>query len=404
MRISSTQIFTQGIEAFNQQQSKLSILQKQISSGVRITKPSDDPVASARILELEQTVSLIEQYNSNASLAENRLRLEETTLNAIENNYYRIKELSIQANSGSNDGTSLQAIRAEIEERFDELLNLSNTQDNSGNYLFAGSRNQNEAFTLTHSGAMRHVVYNGDQAYRQFQISQTRQIRSDDNGIDIFMQVPSDFALNESTTSVTANIAPALVIDTTVYTPGDYQINFTTASDYEVVDVNGVLGPPLGSNTPGQVISTGTYSDSAPIEFAGIRTSITGTPAVGDSFSVTPGQYRDIFQTLEAFMDTLGSSSDIRNDNLSAVQKDLDTFFNNVLNTRTSIGGRLNAVETQMDDNDAFILTTQKTVGLLRDTDLAEAISQLSLEQTTLDAAQAIFARITSSSLFNFLR
>ncbi|MBT4075569.1 MAG: hypothetical protein HOE78_03210 [Gammaproteobacteria bacterium] len=99
MRISSVQIFQQGIEAFGKQQSKLSDLQQQISSGVRLTKPSDDPAGSSRVLELEQTVSQLDQYNVNISLAENRLKLEETTLSAVENSFFRIKELIIQANN-----------------------------------------------------------------------------------------------------------------------------------------------------------------------------------------------------------------------------------------------------------------------------------------------------------------
>ena len=58
MRISTRQIYTQGVEAFQQQQQKLAKLQQQISTGVRLTRPSDDPAAASKILELEQTVSL----------------------------------------------------------------------------------------------------------------------------------------------------------------------------------------------------------------------------------------------------------------------------------------------------------------------------------------------------------
>jgi len=83
---------------------------------------------------------------------------------------------------------------------------------------------------------------------------------------------------------------------------------------------------------------------------------------------------------------------------------DIDTGFNKLLEARTSIGGRLNSLQNQSEDNEAIIIATQKTLGVIRDTDLAEAISQLTLEQTTLEAAQAVFAKITSSSLFNFLR
>lgn len=397
MRISTSQIYQQGIESFGKQQTKLSHLQQQISSGVRLTKPSDDPAAASRVLELDQTVTQLEQYNVNITLAENRLRLEETTLSALENNFFRIKELSIQANSGANDSVSLGAIKAEIKERYDELLSLANATDHSGDYLFAGMQNKDVPFTKANAGSISHVVFNGDQGSRSLQISPTRQIQSDDSGSKIFMEVRSDYALNEKTGVTNGGsgvMAPALVVDTTVYTPGEYHIRFTSASDYEVIDQSAPVPP----------IATGTYTDSGDIEFGGVRTSITGAPAIGDTFIVTQGQYRDIFQTMEVLMDSLAGDSSTRGENLSNVQTDLDAFFEGVINTRTSIGGRLNVLETQFNDNDAFILSTQKTISSLRDTDLAEAISQLTLEQTTLEAALASFSRISSSTLFNFLR
>ncbi len=411
MRISSTQIFQQGIEAFGRQQTKLAHLQNQISSGVRLTKPSDDPAASARVLQLQQVVSLNEQYNVNITLAENRLKLEETVLDAVENAFFRIKELTIQANGIANDATALAAIGGEIEERYEQLLNLANAQDSSGDYLFAGFQNQSIPFTETLTGAMQHVVFNGDQGQRSFQISETRQITADDSGSKIFMQVPSAMALNEVPAVANTGsgvIAPAVVFDADVYSSavaagsGPYEIQFTvpgavSAIEYDVVDTSG----------PTTLVSGAAYNDSAGIEFNGIRTSIVGTPDNNDTFTVSQGQYRDVFTTVNSIVDTLSNASVSpaqRLANLQQGQIDLEAFFSNVLEARTSIGGRLNALESQMEDNEAYIITTKSTISTLRDTDLAEAISQLTLEQTTLDAAQAVFARISNSSLFNFLR
>ncbi len=408
MRISSLQFYNQGVQAFNTQQEKIAILQDQISSGNRLTKPSDDPAASARVLELEQTVSVNEQYNINITLAENRLRLEDTTLNAVENIYFRMKELAIQAGNGINSAGALNSIKAEIKERYSELLFLSNTRDNSGNHLFAGTSNFGAPFTKEVTGSTEHIVYNGDQNYRSYQISETRQIKGDDNGSEIFLEVKSDYGLNESSTlqaGSTGVIAPAMVVDTTTFLQGTYNIVFTGANSYDIIDVNGTHGAPIGSNTAGQTIASGTYTDSDPIEFAGIRTSITGTPASGDIYTVSQGQYRSIFETVDAFIDTLDdTNSTERLADLGSIMDDLDSFFNNVLDIRTSVGGRMNALESQRDDNSAYIVSIQTTLASLRDTDLAAAISQLSIEQTTLDAAQAVFSRITGSSLFDYLR
>ena len=399
MRISTSQIYQQGVQSFADQQTKLAKLQQQISTGVRITRPSDDPAASARVLELEQTVSQMDQYNVNINLAEARLKLEESTLNAVENVYFRIKELTVQANSSALSSNDLKAIGTEVNEKYQELLSLANTIDNNGSYLFAGFQSESPPFAQTQTGSVTHVQYSGDQGQRSVQISPTRQITTDNPGSQVFLQVDSNSGLRESAAASnggTAQIAPADVFDATVYTPGSFQIVFSSPTTYDIVDLSG----------PTNLVTAATYVDNSSIEFNGIRTSISGTPNTGDSFDISQGRYRDIFTTLNGLTDTLNSglSNDQRAANLTQAQDDIEAFFNKVLDVRTSIGGRLNALQTQFDNNDAVRVSTRETISILRDVDLAEAISQLTLEQTTLDAAQAIFARITSSSLFNFLR
>jgi flagellar hook-associated protein 3 FlgL len=399
MRISTTQIYTQGVEAFQQQQAKLAKLQQQISSGVRITKPSDDPAASSRILEMEQNISLKLQYQVNIGLAEVRLEVEETTLASVETMVFRLRELAIQGNNGTLDSNAQQAISQEIRERLDELLALANTRDRNGDFLFAGYQSLTQPFTEVQTGSVTHVVYNGDQGQRSLQISETRQVRVDDPGNELFLELPSNMALNELAAVANAGsgvIAPAQVFDASVYVPGDYEIRFTAPGVYDVFDVT------LGAN----IITGASYTADADIDFQGIRTSITGAPAAGDVFTVSQGQYRDIFESVRNAADNLNGSggSAQREANTAAFLDDLDVFLDRVLEVRTSIGGRLNALDAQRDTNEADIVATQKSLSALRDTDLAEAISQLSLEQTTLDAAHAVFARLSSSSLFNFLK
>lgn len=415
MRISSLQIYTQGVEAFNTQRIKIAVLQEQISSGTRLTKPSDDPAASARVLELDQTVSVNQQYNINITLAENRLRIEDTTLSALENTYFRMKELAIQAGSGINSENSLNSIKSEIKELSKELISLGNTRDNSGNYLFAGTSNAGLPFTKEITGSTEYVAYNGDQNFRSYQISETRQIKGDDNGSDIFLAIPSRYGVNEAAAAGNnGSMAPAMVVDSETFNPitpavpdlsftalGPYTLTFNAAgTSYSVTDA--ANNPALDSQ--GVAVTNIPYVDSDPIEFAGIKTSVTGVPA-GDVYTVSQGQYRSIFETVEVFIDTLGDAdSTERSADLGSVMNDLDAFFEKLLDVRTSVGGRMNGLTSQRNDNEAYIVSIQTTLSTLRDTDLAAAISQLTIEQTTLDAAQAVFSRITGSSLFDYLR
>ncbi len=399
MRISTTQFYLQGTQAFGNQQVKLAKLQEQISTGVRIVNPSDDPAGAARVLELEQAIKLHEQYQTNILHADQRLSLQDSTLQGAENLVQRVRELAINANNASLDQVSRDAIADELDQRREELLSLANTVDSNGDFLFAGFQNQQRPFTFERTGSVDHAVFNGDQGQRWVQISPSRRINTDTSGRGIFMQVESSAALNERADAGNAGsgvIAPSRVSDNSLYVPGEYRIVFTAANTYDILDV--------ASGTT--LVAGATYTDSDPIEFQGIRTSITGAPQAGDSFTISQGQYQDMFEIIDNLSATLRSSSGDaqRSANYAQALLDLDSAYENLLSARTSIGGRLNALDAQKDDNEAFIVTTTQTVGEIRDTDLAEAISQLTLEQTTLDAAQAVFARISGSTLFNFLR
>lgn len=399
MRISTSQMFRQGIESFSSQQVKLSKLQQQISTGVKINKPSDDPAASSRILELQEAVSIQEQYQTNISTAETRLNIQENALDALGTISHRLKQLAVQSNNGTLGRTASRAIGTEVEEILQEMVSLGNMRDANGDFLFAGFQNDTQPFTQILTGSLSHVIYSGDNGQRSLQVSETRQMAVDNPGSEVFLQLTSATALNElaaTGNTGTGVMAPARVTDASVYVPGSYEIRFTAPGTYDVFDVT------AGAN----IVTAATYTGSVDISFQGIRTSIAGAPAAGDVFTVSQGQYKDIFESVQNFADTMNSNAaPVRRDaNMGEFLNDLDTFLNHTLEIRTSIGGRMNNLESQKLSNDADIFIKKSTISDLRDTDLAEAISQLTLEKTTLDAAQAIFSRITGSSLFNFLR
>ena len=93
MRISSIQAFNNGVNGIGRNYSNVIRTQEQISSGNRILTPADDPVASVRLLQLEQQQALLGQYKDNLTAAKNSLTQEETTLNSVNTVLQRIREL-----------------------------------------------------------------------------------------------------------------------------------------------------------------------------------------------------------------------------------------------------------------------------------------------------------------------
>ena len=157
------------------------------------------------------------------------------------------------------------------------------------------------------------------------------------------------------------------------------------------------------------VISTGSFQSGDTIAFRGIEFSIDGAPQAGDEFYVDPSRYQDVFTTVNNLVNAIESgvtdsaSAAALNNGINAGLLEIDQAIGNLLDIRTQVGSRLAAIDKQEDANGAFSLTIQQTIAEIEDLDYAEAISRLSLQATTLEAAQKSFLQTQSLSLFRFL-
>jgi flagellar hook-associated protein 3 FlgL len=120
MRISSLQTFSASVQGMLDQQAKLQQVEQQLATGLRILKPSDDPVAAVHAVNLEGNLATIEQYSRNAGLAESELSQQEGVLASVNSTLQRLRELTVQAANATNSLQSRQAIATEIRARGDE--------------------------------------------------------------------------------------------------------------------------------------------------------------------------------------------------------------------------------------------------------------------------------------------
>lgn len=179
MRISTMQMFRQGVDVMLEKQSSLSDTELQMASGKRILRPSDDPAATVRILDFKEAEARIDQYQRNAEFAEGKLAQEETALEGIGNLLQRVRELAVRGNSDTMSTGDRQAIAEEIRQHMDSYLQLANTRDANGEYLFAGYKSQTPPFD--HNGAGT-FSYAGDSGRRVVKIGDSREIAINDPG------------------------------------------------------------------------------------------------------------------------------------------------------------------------------------------------------------------------------
>ena len=186
MRISTSLLFSQGIGSISQQQQLLARTQSQLASGDRLLKPSDDPSANASILRLDERLNINDQFQDNIRFARNRLNQEEGALDRSIEILQRSRELAVSANDTVLSLTERRAIAIEIEQRLNELVDVANTTDASGEFIFAGFRSSATPFSRAPDGS---VSYAGDQGQRQVQTGANANIEIMDSGFDTFMQI-----------------------------------------------------------------------------------------------------------------------------------------------------------------------------------------------------------------------
>ncbi len=98
-----------------------------------------------------------------------------------------------------------------------------------------------------------------------------------------------------------------------------------------------------------------------------------------------------------------GANNALVHSDVGQALQDVDQALGRVIEVRTDIGSRLQALDGEADLNEGFTVQLTETLSELRDLDYAEAISRLSQQLIGLEAAQQTYVRVQGLSLFRFL-
>ncbi|MDO9049670.1 MAG: flagellar hook-associated protein FlgL [Methylobacter sp.] len=429
MRISTAWSQQLSFNAMSSQQAKLAKVQQQLSSGLKMSAPAEDPAAAARILDLDRSIAKTEQYQSNIAATRGRLNLEESALEAANNIMYSAKDLTIQAKNGTLSSSDRLAIKAEVDQLVKELAGVANSQNANGEYIFSGDLATVPAFAQ--NATTGEYAYQGGPQQRALQISPTRQVADGDLGFKVFENINSSSpAADENGKRSVFNTLKALSdgLDATLNaTPGEitgdrflrYGLDYSAATvKFDLVANPGPVtasidlsGKPAfagvedvvteinaqltagGFNTDIQARSNGNR-----IEFASVATGAASSIQINNTSGTflndagfTNGQVK------------AGANAQTFQAQLGDVLADLDAALGSFLDARASVGARLNALDSQESQNEKYVIDTKSTLSETQDLDYAEAISRYQLQSTALQAAQQTFTKIKDLSLFNYL-
>lgn len=198
------------VGALDQAQLNEQQLTQELSSGVRVTSLSVDPVAAGANVLLLNQIERDDSFTQTSSLVQGQLQVADSALGGVVSQLTQAISLATSANNGVLNSSQLTAISNQLAGIRDEVTSLANTSF-QGQYIFGGSQTQSAPFTTSNSTTPATTSYSGDEIVNFLQTPNGQRIQLNVPGDQIFTtadsnsvfaalnQLVSDFANGAST-------------------------------------------------------------------------------------------------------------------------------------------------------------------------------------------------------------
>ncbi len=386
----------------NSRYADMARLQEKISTGVRLHRPSDDPVDVSNALKLRTSGKQLTQFKKNIEDGLGYMSVTESAMDSMNNLLQRMRELAIQGSSDTIGENERIFIQKEVNELSRQMIGLSVTQF-KGDYVFNGTQTKTPPFSFEKSSASTLEDYsNQKMAYFMADGAapgSTVQLFEGFSGAPIRTIMPGslqlsvqgvrytegvDYTLNYESGEITL-FNPALLQDTNPgsahYAAGEFSISFDFISQGKNIHGDTVSGQ-------GDVLREIENGIIMPINITleeVFNNSITGNTMIG---------------TMIRFNQALHTNDQ------PGIQNSIDELTDSIktlLSARATNGARVNRFETTLERNEHQQVTTTALLSDLEDTKMAEAISKFVLAENIYNAALKSAARAIQPSLVNFL-
>ena len=187
--------------SINTSSSALAKTQQELSTGYAVNVPSDNPVATAQILSINDSLSNITQYQTDATSATNSLSYADSQLQSVQNLLTQARTLAVSSANGSTLSTSAMAANAaQVSSIISEVTTIANSQL-TGSYIFSGTQTGTQPYTPGDTT----YTYNGNTEALTATVGPTQQVQVNTPGSTIFAPIFS--ALQSLKTDITSGNA-----------------------------------------------------------------------------------------------------------------------------------------------------------------------------------------------------
>lgn len=401
MRVATAHSYDSTIGNLNKRQAELSDLQERISTGKRVLRASDDPVAAVLAESAQNKLSRVAADQRALEHSRTSITQAESALGQAGTLVQDMRDVLVAAGNATYGSREYKNLAQELEGLRDQLFGVANQRDSAGRTLFGGLGGSSTPFVEVYGPTGGTVRFDGQ---RGQEASGNNALPQALDGEAVFLKVPpgnGSFTIDlgaANTGGVRADTGR--VSNPSAMTGHDYTVSFA--------DVAGVMEYSVTDNTTGNTVANAPYTPGATLEFDGIAFQVAGTPASGDSLDVkavtTP---TDLFQVVQTAIDALkgagsGQSASLVH-TLGRSLTELDAGHDRLLAARSQTGAWLNRadrIDSLLSDRKLAHASEKSD---LEDLDMVQGISDFQNQQTGLQAAMTAYAQVQKLSLFQFV-
>jgi len=418
MRISTSQFYQVSANSMSKMQSDLQDQVKYLSAGKQVLTAKDAPIQNASLGGIKAELRSIERFETNIIQAVNHNNRQEVSLSNAQDILIQVQEIFIQANNGAYDDENLKSLSAQLKSNLDQLMDIANTKNETGEYVFSGFQVDKRPFSIAPDNI---VTYSGDNREAELQISANIRVTKNTPGDDLFMNI--DNSVGDFFPTAITNLTPpadpdpeepyiyvetAKIVDRQAYNAAAMTPNLTF--DFADTNADGVADQ-LTVTDGAAVVSHGPvpFTAGQTIAFNGMEVELDGNPLPGDTFSLVPQEKVSVFDTIKSSIDWIDSTIKGTSDkkqlqvDYKHVLTQLDGAFGHITSKRAEVGITLNKIDVQRNVAQDLDVMLQSSRGKIEDLDFASAVSLFEQQKMSLQATQQTFTQIEGLSLFNYI-
>lgn len=416
MRVSNLSTKDSMIHDLKRNYSELKNVEKQLGSGKRFQKVSEDTVSAITSIYSKIRLSQMDQYYQNIQDSEDRMNIIHDKLTSITQMLQRVREIAVQGGTGTYSPQDRENMAVEVEELLKEVISQSNTIYEDG-YIFAGSKTDTKPFEVSYASNVTgqqiidRVEYQGDIFNHTTDISLDEQINTSLTGNQVFWGDNHIIVSLQDSANYVADRDQKIFIDNyeVLINAGDNldvvvgKINeqIPSVSAFKRVLPGGETALALESNFPHEMAVLDIEGGSVLEDLGILKPGADGEQFFNNISENTLQSRTSIFDIMIQVRNSL-VSDDIQNiggNNLASI----DNAIQNVLTNQTKISSIASRLEIGRHDLDVEKENITIRLSKSEDVDMAEAAINLSeinnIHQLSLQTA----ARYIRPTLLDFL-